>query len=167
MGFLVRAKTIVAQQLIMDCGARTATINELASWEEIRNQTVELLNKNQRFKSYAQTGKSISHGSEFFIDKEILSRCTQCGSCTRACPCCFCFTLHDEATSRSLHANSCMMHHVNNDIVTKLFEQRLRHKFVYLPTRYGSIGCTGCGECIDACVAQIDFRDILNMIFRK
>jgi ferredoxin len=47
------------------------------------------------------------------------------------------------------------------------FRQRVYHKFVYYPDKFGRILCTGCGRCIEACPARMDLIEILEGLTAK
>ena len=38
------------------------------------------------------------------------------------------------------------------------------HKFSYFPQNYGTLGCVGCGRCLDNCPAGVDIREIIQQI---
>ena len=47
------------------------------------------------------------------------------------------------------------------------FRQRVYHKFLYYPEKFGRLLCTGCGRCIDACPAGMDLIEVLEGLAAK
>jgi ferredoxin len=41
------------------------------------------------------------------------------------------------------------------------YRQRIYHKFIYYPDKFGRILCTGCGRCVEACPAGLDLIEVL------
>jgi ferredoxin len=35
-------------------------------------------------------------------------------------------------------------------------------KYVWKPQKFGSIACTGCGRCIEACLGKINKNELFN-----
>ena len=46
--------------------------------------------------------------------------------------------------------------------LTTRFENRFNCKFDYFVENYDVEACTGCGRCIEACMAKIDIRECLQ-----
>jgi ferredoxin len=51
--------------------------------------------------------------------------------------------------------------------MSERFRNRYLCKFCYMPYNFQILGCSGCGRCIDACPAGIDFRQVVNNIENK
>ncbi|MFP4159051.1 MAG: 4Fe-4S dicluster domain-containing protein [Desulfobacterales bacterium] len=103
--------------------------------------------------------------------------CINCGTCTYACPTCWCFDIQDEVHGkegfRIRNWDSCMYPifttHASghNPRGTKLdrVRQRFMHKLKYYVDKYeNGIQCTGCGRCVSLCPVNIDIRRICNMM---
>ncbi|MDD4278597.1 hypothetical protein GX645_03985 [Candidatus Sumerlaeota bacterium] len=98
-----------------------------------------------------------------FWEEESLS-CVGCGACSYTCPTCHCFDIMDEKNGLgagwrvrnwdycqgrqfTLHASG------HNPRATQgaRQRQRLTHKFWAYRDRFGTVLCTGCGNCIRRC----------------
>ncbi len=95
--------------------------------------------------------------------------CFSCGSCVMVCPTCFCFDVQDDvgwdlaSGTRTRQWDSCLLAEfalvAGGHNFRRQREERYRHRFYrkgkHLPSRYGFMGCVGCGRCVGACVANI------------
>jgi len=112
---------------------------------------------------------------------ELCSTCVECGGCNFVCPTCHCFLLYDQPIRGSSGQNerqkswdSCMlanyakmagvggMKPTPRPELRSRFENRVRHKFQWLPESIGLLGCVGCGRCYDACLSDLDIRDVFE-----
>jgi ferredoxin len=105
--------------------------------------------------------------------------CLGCGTCAFVCPSCHCFDLVDEGDWRRGHRvrnwDSCAFGHFTvhasghnpRPRQWNRFRQRVYHKFIYYPDKFGRILCTGCGRCIEACPAGMDLIEILEGLAAK
>ena len=108
--------------------------------------------------------------------KEASLRCLGCGACAYVCPLCSCFDIEDEGTplkgSRLRCWDSCgfslfTLHtsgHNPRPTQTERWRQRVMHKFSYMPARFGSAGCVGCGRCSRACPADMNLKEQIMML---
>ncbi len=101
--------------------------------------------------------------------------CLNCGTCTFACPTCWCFDIQDETSgkkgTRIRNWDSCMFplftKHTtgHNPRGTKLHRvrQRFMHKLKYFVDKYekGTM-CVGCGRCVRQCPVNIDIRTVCD-----
>ena len=107
--------------------------------------------------------------------EEVSFSCINCGTCTFACPTCWCFDIQDENRGkdglRMRNWDSCMfplftLHGSgHNPRGTKLHRvrQRFMHKLKYYVDKYDvGIQCVGCGRCIRSCPVNIDIRRVSN-----
>ncbi|MBC8252988.1 MAG: 4Fe-4S dicluster domain-containing protein, partial [Ardenticatenia bacterium] len=46
--------------------------------------------------------------------------------------------------------------------IAERIRHRFFHKFVEFPQNYDMYSCCGCGRCIEACIAGIDTKEILE-----
>lgn len=105
--------------------------------------------------------------------KELLFGCINCGTCTYACPTCWCFDIQDEVKGtdgvRYRNWDSCMTglftHHASGhnprEHEWERTRQRFMHKLKYFVDKYVSgLMCVGCGRCVEQCPANIDIRKI-------
>lgn len=101
--------------------------------------------------------------------------CLNCGTCTYACPTCWCFDIQDEVQGtdgvRVRNWDSCMtslftLHgsgHNPREYPWQRTRQRFMHKLKYFSDKYGEgIMCVGCGRCVKQCPANIDIREICD-----
>jgi len=102
--------------------------------------------------------------------------CVGCGTCAFVCPSCHCFDMVDEGDWRrgervrnwdacafglfTLHASG----HNPRPRQSVRYRQRLYHKFVYYPDKFGPLLCTGCGRCVDACPQGMDLIEVLQTL---
>ena len=103
--------------------------------------------------------------------------CINCGTCTYACPTCWCFDIQDEvhgySGTRIRNWDSCMYplftlhgsgYNPRNTGMQRV-RQRFMHKLKYYVDKYDDgIQCVGCGRCISLCPVNIDIRKICNMM---
>lgn len=99
--------------------------------------------------------------------------CVGCGACTNICPSCYCLILNDETETgpfvKVRSHDSCQLHGYAREAsgasprpyMSERFRNRYLCKFVYLQRQFGTLGCTGCGRCADACPGGIDIRSVL------
>ena len=100
--------------------------------------------------------------------------CVGCGGCTNICPTCYCIIINDETVGKEFvkvrSADSCQLHGyakvAGGDSPRPKMYQRFRNrylcKFDYMKSDFKTIGCTGCGRCIDVCAGEIEFRDVMQ-----
>ncbi len=109
--------------------------------------------------------------------EDIAFACINCGTCTYACPTCWCFDVQDEVSGdtgiRMRNWDSCMyplftLHgsgHNPRNTKTQRVRQRFMHKLKYYVDKYDNgIQCVGCGRCIRSCPVNIDIRKVCNMM---
>lgn len=108
---------------------------------------------------------------------DVASRCLSCGSCTQACPTCFCHTERDEAnvvgneTHHTREWDSCFSidhSYTHGDTYREnpkyRYRQWLTHKFSTWRDQFRTKGCVGCGRCVTWCPVKIDVVDEINAI---
>lgn len=100
--------------------------------------------------------------------------CVGCGACTNICSTCYCLILNDESKKDTFlkvrSYDSCQIHGyarvAGGASPRPLMDQRFRNrylcKFLYMDSNFDSIGCSGCGRCVDACPAGIDLRNVIT-----
>ena len=106
-------------------------------------------------------------------------RCVGCGACTYLCPTCHCFDIVDEGSYAkgkrvknwdfcqsalfTLHASG---HNPRSDQGARQ-RQRITHKFSIYPDKFGSILCTGCGNCTHHCPTGLGIKPMLEKIEKE
>ena len=150
---------------------------QLAERDTLRARTQQQLaagNADLCFK--VDVGDIVQDRYESAVFDEQAATCVECQACTRVCPTCHCFYLHDEARTADFAKDriwdSCMR--LSYAAVAgganprKYLGDRLRHrmmhKFAYFLERYGVNMCVGCGRCVDAEAGGIDIRVILRRL---
>ena len=101
--------------------------------------------------------------------------CVECGACNFICCTCHCFLLADGVDTNGDPArtklwDACMYSGfaatAGGGNPRPLRADRLRNrfdkKFSFFPQVLGRYACDGCGRCTEACIANIDIRDVLR-----
>jgi len=106
--------------------------------------------------------------------KEESRDCVGCGACTHICPTCYCLILNDESRGADFvkvrSYDSCQLHGyarvASGASPRPRMDERFRHRYlcklVFMKSEFGSLGCTGCGRCAEACPGGIDFRSAVR-----
>lgn len=110
----------------------------------------------------------------------LADRCLGCRACTYLCPTCYCFNVRDYEDKRGditrLRGwDSCQAvgfyrlagGHNPRPTKTSRLRQRFYHKFLYLPDRYGQVGCVGCGRCVENCPVNVDVREVITKVVEQ
>ncbi|MHC4295159.1 MAG: 4Fe-4S dicluster domain-containing protein [Planctomycetota bacterium] len=157
------------------------TIDQINRREQIRQgMTDRLREQNTQFEFAATNEDQLPLPQE---DAEgwgsFAADCVECGACTNICPTCHCFYLYDQVLSadqfeRVRTWDSCLLstyHRMAGGESMKLsprpalrnrLANRVLHKFTYSPQQYNLCGCVGCGRCVDACLGEIDIRQVVG-----
>lgn len=108
--------------------------------------------------------------------EKVSLRCVGCGACAFVCPTCHCFDIVDEGSynkgKRVKNWDSCQeamftLHasgHNPRGSQGKRQRQRLTHKFVIYPEKFGYYLCTGCGACSRFCGQAFGVRPCLEAL---
>ncbi|MDR2761128.1 MAG: 4Fe-4S dicluster domain-containing protein [Planctomycetaceae bacterium] len=106
-------------------------------------------------------------------------KCLGCGACTYVCPTCHCFDIADEGGAscgnRVKNWDSCQFafftHHASghNPRGNQSARQRnrIQHKFRIYPDKFGSILCTGCGNCARECSVSLGVLPYVELLEKK
>lgn len=101
-------------------------------------------------------------------------QCVGCGACTNICPTCYCLILNEEGRTDTFikvrSYDSCQWQGYARVAggasprprMRQRFRNRYLCKFLYMPSNFKTLGCTGCGRCTEACPGQIDFRTVVR-----
>lgn len=108
--------------------------------------------------------------------KEESRECVGCGACTHICPTCYCLILNDEGQAGNFvkvrSYDSCQWHGyarvASGASPRPRMDERFRHRYlcklVLMMKEFGSLGCTGCGRCTEACPGGIEFRSVVRRL---
>lgn len=111
----------------------------------------------------------------------VADRCLGCRACTYLCPTCYCFNVRDyeqksgASVDRLRGWDSCQAvsfyklagGHNPRPTKTSRLRQRFYHKFLYLPDRFGQVGCVGCGRCVENCPVNVDVREVISKVVEQ
>ena len=182
-GYIVTAGSEKGKQAVQKAGSllTAPTAEQIAERQQKREKTLEKLKEiNEHFTPKAALDKlAMNQPQEKWT--ELAANCLECGACNFVCPTCHCFLLYDQPSSKSEGQNerkktwdSCLMANfakmagvggikpTPRPELRSRFENRLRHKFEWMPQNLKLLGCVGCGRCIDACMDGSDLRDIIK-----
>jgi len=120
-----------------------------------------------------RTAIETSFNSELW--KDFAEDCVECGACNFICCTCHCFLLadgmdKDGTPARTKLWDACLYSGfaatAGGGNPRPLRADRLRNrfdkKFSYFPQVMDRYACDGCGRCTEACIANIDIRDVLR-----
>ncbi len=178
-GFLIEAGSEAGKEFLDKNKAlfKQAQPQQIEQRDEIRKKADELLVvQNAEFKLERPIQEVVegSENSQLF-DVEAKG-CVECQACTRVCPTCHCFYLHDtklkDYYAKMKMWDSCMrMSYAAvaggenpRKAISDRIKHRLMHKFSYYLQRYGIDMCVGCGRCIDAESGTMDLRRLLKQL---
>jgi len=120
-----------------------------------------------------RTAVETSFESELW--KDFAEDCVECGACNFICCTCHCFLLADGVDADGVPArtklwDACLYSGfaatAGGGNPRHLRAERLRNrfdkKFSFFPQVLDRYACDGCGRCTEACIANIDIRDVLR-----
>ncbi|PIP14117.1 MAG: hypothetical protein COX48_02305 [bacterium (Candidatus Stahlbacteria) CG23_combo_of_CG06-09_8_20_14_all_34_7] len=129
--------------------------------EQLKNHNENKTLNLEKIKKATKENKSIF--------EEYGRTCVSCSSCTNVCPTCFCFFLSEGDKNKARYMDSCQFKgfarvaggaNPKEELITR-FKNRFNCKFIYRPEAQESLGCTGCGRCIDVCQGKINYKEVL------
>lgn len=167
--FSVKGEDLLARITVMDPAAHT--FEELpGGLSEIRSKVKRELEKaNRLLPNYQETTDAVIN-SDRAIWEKYAKACVSCGACATICPTCTCFLLIDRPGFEKVRQlDACQYPGFERtaggeDPLKKLeyrFKNRYMCKYLYRPQKFDAIACTGCGRCIEACIAKINKNELL------
>jgi len=178
-GFLVDVGSPLGEEAIGRFAGevREASEGELREREERRREILGKLKELRgRYPEDDLYYRSVKGNFDSEIWEEKARDCVECGACNLVCPNCYCFILYDRLSKSGIERarvwDSCQYKSFARvagglnprQRLAQRVRHRFMHKFVYLPDSFGGYGCVGCGRCVEACIAKIDMREILEDI---
>ncbi len=167
--YLAEALTPKGEELMGASQFQAASDADKQAAEAVRAKVLE---KMPPFVDHALQSKSFDWDCSVWT--KLAQKCLGCGACAFLCPTCHCFDIQEYAQgtkgSRYRCWDTCqfekftLMGHGHNPRPTKQerTRQRVFHKFLYSPERYGVLGCVGCGRCISSCPVNIDIQRVVH-----
>ena len=174
-GFVVESGSDKGRQTILDLQLLPATGAQTYK-AECRVDAVYDMQK-KTLPPVAKVQKLLSDSYDHPQWEDVAERCLSCGSCTQACPTCFCHTEKELPSldgSESVHTrewDSCFgLDHsythgeLYREETKDRYRQWLTHKFSTWQEQFRTKGCVGCGRCTTWCPVKIDVVEELNII---
>jgi len=144
--------------------------NESELISEQRRRTIKYLDeKNKKLPGTVKTGEIIKESYQE-IWKKYSSKCVSCGACSAICPTCTCFLLIDRPGFEKVKQQDTCQYPAferiagGEDPLKELsirFRNRYLCKYFWRYRRFNAIACTGCGRCIEACIAKINKNEFI------
>jgi ferredoxin len=138
-----------------------------------RQQTItELSKKNELLPGIEKTGERIEMSGREVWEK-YSSKCVSCGACSAICPTCSCFLLIDRPEFEKVKQLDTCQYPAFERVaggedplreLTTRFKNRYMCKYIWKPKRFNAPACTGCGRCIEACIAKINKNELIMEI---
>ncbi len=137
-------------------------------------KTIILKEKNTKFLN----SKDIDRNYRNKIWETDADKCLSCSACTIYCPTCNCFDIKDHLDinlkdgKRSRAEMSCQLKSFSKVAGAKPFRDSrlvrfkhfIYHKIVYFKKKKKRYMCVGCGRCLRACPAKIDWVKTINLL---
>lgn len=142
-----------------------------ANRERTRNEVVE---QNRQFETRTPFNDLVAGNFESPAWIKYVGRCREDAACLSVCPTCHCFVLYDEKKQEGGQRvrvwdfcylrgyTRCGGGHSARATGNDRFKNKYVKKFQFYPTQFGMPACTGCGRCIEACLAKIDMRQVMK-----
>lgn len=172
--FVIEAITDKGKELLSESsGVEEATQADEAKAKEAKETSCQKVTKKVSTEDISQKLLASFENEEYW--EKIAAKCVSCGVCTFLCPTCYCFDINDELTkgegARFRNWDSCSF-----PIYTKMpvenpreekwqrVRQKVCHKYMFYPTLFDIIACTGCGRCIRLCPVNWDITQTLDSV---
>ncbi|MGM0418864.1 MAG: 4Fe-4S dicluster domain-containing protein [Thermodesulfobacteriota bacterium] len=143
--------------------------------EELKKEAEAKIKSSVSFDKIEKMSVLDLHDAPFW--EEVGFACINCGTCTYACPTCWCFDIQDEAKGsegvRVRNWDTCMsevysVHTTGHDPRHEDWQRtrnRFMHKLKYYLDKYeDGIMCVGCGRCVNQCPVNIDIREVCQQM---
>ncbi len=152
-----------------------ATDEQISERDENRTATRQaVVEQNRKYETKLPSTQLVSEGFDSPTWEKYVGRCREDAACLAICPTCHCFVMFDQRTEdrnerirvwdfcyfRSY--TRCGGGHTARATGNDRFKNKYVKKFDFYPAKFDMIACTGCGRCIEACLAQIDMRQVIR-----
>ncbi|TFH36329.1 MAG: hypothetical protein E4G93_02310 [Dehalococcoidia bacterium] len=137
----------------------------------VRNAVEE---QNREFETARPFTELVASGFDSSTWTQYVGRCREDAACLAICPTCHCFVLFDQSAGESNERirvwdfcylrgyTRCGGGHTARATGSDRFKNKYVKKFEFYPAKFDMVACTGCGRCIEACLAKIDMRQVLH-----
>ncbi len=152
-----------------------ATEAQIAERDENRERTRKVIEEqNRQFETKRPFVELVANGFDSSAWTKYVGRCREDAACLAICPTCHCFVLFDQSNGESNERirvwdfcylrgyTRCGGGHTARATGGDRFKNKYVKKFQFYPAKFDMIACTGCGRCIEACLARIDMRQVLH-----
>jgi len=179
-GYVIEAGSARGEQLLKSAEQHLEPVSpELLQTLETQRQRryTELVEHSRKhgLEPGADFQKAIETSFDSLLWEDFAADCVECGACNFICCTCHCFLLadgmdEDGVPARTKLWDACLFSGfaatAGGGNPRPLRAQRLRNrfdkKFSYFPQVLDRYACDGCGRCTEACIADIDIRDVLR-----
>jgi len=129
---------------------------------------------NRNYKTTRSFSELVQSGFDSPAWTPYVGRCREDAACLAICPTCHCFVLYDqpaEGLNERIRVwdfcylrgyTRCGGGHSARATGNDRFKNKYVKKFQFYPAKFDIAACTGCGRCIEACLAGIDMRQVLH-----
>jgi sulfhydrogenase subunit beta (sulfur reductase) len=152
-----------------------ATAEQIAERDENRKRTQDaVVAQNVQYETRRPFIELVATGFESPAWTKYVGRCREDAACLAICPTCHCFVLYDQSkgeTNERIRVwdfcylrgyTRCGGGHTARATGSDRFKNKYVKKFEFYPAKFDLIACSGCGRCIEACLAKIDMRQVLH-----
>ena len=176
-GLVLDIWTAKGQQALdaAELALQEATSEQLAEREANRQRTREAVaEQNKQYETRTPFEELVQQHFDSPAWTKYVGRCREDAACLAVCPTCHCFVLYDEKTEEGGERvrvwdfcylrgyTRCGGGHSARATGNDRFKNKYVKKFQFYPAQFDMIACTGCGRCVEACLAKIDMRQVLN-----
>lgn len=164
-----------ALDAVADITFEPATDEQIAERDDNRRRTREaVVEQNRCYETSHPFTDLVKSGFESPAWTQYVGRCREDAACLAICPTCHCFVLYDQSKGESNERirvwdfcylrgyTRCGGGHTARATGSDRFKNKYVKKFEFYPAKFDMVACTGCGRCIEACLANIDMRQVLH-----
>ena len=173
--YIGKVLTEKGEKFACAAGFAEAEAEVAATVEEYKKQAESRITSHISFDKIKAMSVLELHAAPFWED--LAFGCINCGTCTYACPTCWCFDIQDEVKGtegvRMRNWDTCAskmysVHSTGHDPRQQGWQRtrnRFMHKMKYYADKYeDGIMCVGCGRCVTQCPVNIDIREVCQQM---